>query len=170
MKDWNSALKGGLVTGGIAGLVSMAALAWRGRTDLGKPYGPINAPSHWLWGDRALRKNEASWRYTGLGAAIHHVSACFWGVLFERYVARDRATVAQRVSDAALATGTAAAVDFVLTPKRLRPGFERRLSLSSLVVVYAGFAAGLAIGSAVAGRLTRPPVAGGGRGRGPGRG
>ncbi|MFO1287698.1 MAG: hypothetical protein U1F25_14100 [Rubrivivax sp.] len=113
----------------------MAALAWRGRTDLGKPYGPINAPSHWLWGDKALRKNEASWRYTGLGAAIHHVSACFWGVLFERYVARDRATVAQRVSDAALATGTAAAVDFVPRPsacgRASSAGCRCRASLSS---------------------------------------
>ncbi|MBL8288082.1 MAG: hypothetical protein JNL85_08870 [Rubrivivax sp.] len=159
MKDWNSALRAGLWTGGAAGLVSMAMLAWRGRLDTGKPYGAINAPSHWVWGDKALRKNEPSWRYTGLGVAIHHASAVLWGVLFERYVARARPTAAQQVRDAALATGTAAAVDFVLTPRRLRPGFERRLSLPSLVVVYAGFAAGLAIGSALAGRQA------GGRGR-----
>lgn len=43
----------------------------------------------------------------------------------------------------------AAAVDFVMTPKRFTPGFEKRLSVRGLVWVYAGFALGVALGSRV---------------------
>ena len=38
-------------------------------------------------------------------------------------------------------------VDFQLTPKRFRPGFETQLSRKSLLAVYAAFAIGLAIAS-----------------------
>jgi hypothetical protein len=40
-------------------------------------------------------------------------------------------------------------VDYRLTPRRLMPGYERRLSQPSLLAVYAAFAAGLALGDAL---------------------
>ena len=46
----------------------------------------------------------------------------------------------------ALATATlAAVVDYTITPRRLTPGFEKRLPASALVMVYAAFALGLAL-------------------------
>jgi hypothetical protein len=39
----------------------------------------------------------------------------------------------------------AAAVDYTITPKRLTPGFEKRLPIPSLAVVYAAFGVGLAL-------------------------
>jgi hypothetical protein len=52
----------------------------------------------------------------------------------------------------AAATAAAAVVDLALTPQRSTPGFERRLSARSLVMVYGAFALGVAAGSFVARR------------------
>jgi hypothetical protein len=40
-------------------------------------------------------------------------------------------------------------VDYGLTPRRLQPGFDKQLSLPSMVVVYAAFAAGLVLSDAL---------------------
>lgn len=61
---------------------------------------------------------------------------------------------------AALAGGAAASalacfVDYRLTPQRLTPGFEHRLSSRAMFAVYACFALGLAIGSMAAPRPHR---------------
>jgi hypothetical protein len=133
-----------------SGLVSAAALLWRGSSELRRAVAPINAPSHWVWGTRALRENQVSWRYTGLGTATHLASAMLWGALFDALRRRRmRPTTANAVADAALVTATAACVDFVAVPKRLTPGFEHRLSQRGLLWVYAGFAAGLVMGAAM---------------------
>jgi hypothetical protein len=42
-------------------------------------------------------------------------------------------------------------VDFQLTPERLTPGFEHRLSHRSLAAVYGAFAVGLAVGALLVG-------------------
>jgi hypothetical protein len=54
-------------------------------------------------------------------------------------------TFPQRLVRAALTATVANIVDFQLTPKRLRPGFETQLSRKSLFAVYAAFAIGLAL-------------------------
>ena len=146
----------GLLTGNLAGIASMAALAWRGRRENGSAVGPVNAPSHWLWGDAALRQDAPSWRYTGAGMLIHQASAVMWGLLYERLWAsrRPSQTVAHQVRDAAVATAAAAAVDLLLTPRRFTPGFERRLSPTGLVWTYGLFALGVAVGSISARRFT----------------
>jgi hypothetical protein len=149
MKPWKQALRDGWVTGSLAGLTSMLPLAWRGRRENGSALGPLNAPSHWVWGDKALQQDGPSWRYTGLGLLIHQGSAVFWGVLYERFIARSERARPLRadIGDAVVATAVAATVDFVLTPKRFTPGFEKRLSPQGLLMVYLGFALGVAAGS-----------------------
>jgi len=134
----------------LSGLVSAAALLWRGSSELRRAVAPINAPSHWVWGSRALRANQASWRYTGLGTATHLASAMLWGALFDALRRRrKRLTTANAMADAAVVTATAACVDFVVVPKRLTPGFEHRLSKRGLIWVYAGFGVGLVMGAAI---------------------
>ena len=49
------------------------------------------------------------------------------------------------MADAVAVSAVAAVVDLACVPDRLTPGFERRLSERSLVMVYTAFAAGLAL-------------------------
>jgi hypothetical protein len=149
MKTWTQALQDGLWPGMSAGLLSLGVLAWRGRKETGSVFAPVNAPSHWLWSDRALRRDGPSWRYTGVGVLVHQGASLFWGVLYERFFANRQARhpLHADLRDAVVATAAAATVDFVMTPRRFTPGFEKRLSARSLLWVYAGFALGVALGS-----------------------
>lgn len=145
-----------LTAGSLASAVSMAVMAGGSRRDTGSAIAALNAPSHWFWGDRALRRNDASWRFTLLGAVTHHASAIFWAVFYELLRARRRhPTPANAVVDAVAVTAVAAVVDLKLVPQRLTPGFERRLSRRNLAWVYVGFAAGLALGGVLASRQGR---------------
>jgi len=57
-----------LSSGALAGLLSMAALALRGRAEAGSAAAPLNAVSHWLFEERALHLDRADLRHTALGA------------------------------------------------------------------------------------------------------
>ncbi|HEX6363659.1 MAG TPA: hypothetical protein VFZ93_11915 [Albitalea sp.] len=136
-----------------AALASAAALGWRGREELDRPLAPLNAPAHWLWGDRALRQGDASLRDTGVGLSTHVLSSFFWAALYALMRARRRhPTALNAAADAAVTAGVAAVVDLAVVPQRLTPGFERQLSGRSLAWFYAAFAAGLAIGGIAATR------------------
>ena len=139
---WRTAVR----DGGLAGLLSLAAMATRGRLENGSAAGPINAPSHWLWGEPALRQDGWSMRYTATGLAIHQGSAIFWGVLHQWLRQRDR-RADTAVRDAIVTTAAAAFTDLALTPARMTPGFERRISPRGLAWTYALFAVGLVIAS-----------------------
>jgi hypothetical protein len=137
-----------LWSGTLASLASGAVLAWRGRTDNASAAAPLNAPAHWIFGDESLRQDDASWRHTATGMATHHMSSVFWAALHQLLISRHRrATPARVAADAVAVTGIAAVVDLKVVPKRLTPGFERRLSRPSLAGVYVGFAIGLALGA-----------------------
>lgn len=139
---WRAALR----DGGLAGLTSLAALALCGRLQTGSAAAPINAPSHWLWGDRALHQDGWSWRYTATGLAIHQGSAVFWGLLHQ-WIRRRDPRPGTIVRDAIVTSAAAAFTDLALTPPRLTPGFEQRLSPRGLAWTYALFAVGLALAS-----------------------
>lgn len=148
MDDWKHALERGLVSGSAASVCSAAALAACGARENRSPYGAVNAISHWVWGDRAALQNRPSWRYTALGYGIHHASSVFWAVLYQRFFRR---RLAHRRPGPVLAAAAATAAmacftDYQLTPRRLQPGFEMRLSKASLALVYGAFALGLAAG------------------------
>jgi hypothetical protein len=149
MENWNTALQRGLVSGTTSSLLSTAALAALGEKTDGSTFGPTNAISHWIWGDKAARQDGPSLRYTVPGYLIHHASATFWAVLFERFCgsALDRSSPAKTVATATAASAVACFTDYQLTPRRLRPGYEQRLSKPSLAVVYGAFGVGLAVGA-----------------------
>ena len=149
MASWSRALREAAVSGAVASVLSAAALAWAGRREDGAPAAPLNATSHWIWGDPALGRNRPSWRHTVPGYLIHHAAATFWAALHARALG-NRPEAAQPGPALAAAAVTAAAacfVDYRLTPHRLTPGFEHRLSRPALAGVYACFALGLALGS-----------------------
>jgi hypothetical protein len=155
MKTLRRALTDALIEGSIASVTSAAALALRGHSESATRLAPLNAPSHWLWGDASLRENGPSVRYTVTGMLIHHASSIFWAIVQEVLLQPERgarSTTAQVLRNAAITTALAAVVDLRLAPNRLTPGFERRLSGPSLAGVYALFAVGLAVGSALIAR------------------
>jgi hypothetical protein len=138
-------------SGSLASLASAAVLAVSGRRETGSPWAALNAPSHWFWGRPALRRNEATWTYTGVGMLTHHLSAVFWALGYEWIRARrQKPTVANAIGDAAAITALAATVDLRVVPERLTPGFEHRLSQRSLLLTYVGFGAGLALAGVLA--------------------
>lgn len=143
-----------LISGSVASVVSAAALVLAGRREPQRPAAPVNAISHWIWGDRALREDEPDLRHTATGYCIHHAASLFWATLHA--LVWGRRAVAQgplpALAGAAVATAVASVVDLRLTPHRLTPGFEHRLSRPALAGVYASFALGLAVGSLLAGR------------------
>lgn len=149
MDTWKSATQRGLVSGATASLLSTAALAALGKATDGSTYGPTNAISHWLWGDKAARRDGPSLRYTATGYLIHHASATFWAVLFERLLKRqlDKKDPIATLGAATAASAVACFVDYQMTPERLKPGYEQRLSRPSLALVYGAFGLGLAAGA-----------------------
>jgi hypothetical protein len=142
-----------LSAGLLASLFSLVALIWRGRAETGSALAAVNAPSHWLHGEEALRHDEFAPRYTLLGAATHIASAIFWAMLYRWWRGQRREpTPANAMLDAAALTAAAAVVDLKLVPQRLTPGFETRLQGTSVAFVYVTIAAGLALGGLLARR------------------
>lgn len=157
MKTWKQAFKEAVVIGSIASLTSMAALALHSRRENGSGWATLNAPSHWLRGNPALKQDGPSLRYTATGILIHHLSAGFWGVLHAKFLGGNGQPKAFSglALDAAATTAVAAVVDLVLVPQRLTPGFQWRLTKPSVATVYALFAIGLVAGSYLTGQRNR---------------
>ena len=149
MADWTTSLQRGLVGGAASSIVSTATLALLGRTEAGSAFAPTNAVSHWVWGDEAAEHDGFSLKYTITGYAIHHLSATFWAVLFEKLAGEklDRKDLRVTLATSAATSALSCFVDYKLTPERLTPGFEKRLSKKSLAGVYAAFAVGMALGA-----------------------
>lgn len=172
-----------LQRGAWAALVSGLLLVRQGRRDACSGAAPLNAISHWLWPESALRHCGLSARYTLAGALIHYGASCFWSAIYEGHrQAGTRVAPSERTSattsatppakparvtpaealgddlvDALALTAIAAWVDLVLVPPRLSPGFERQLSDASLCRVYLAFGAGMAWGEARCRRAHRLP-------------
>jgi hypothetical protein len=151
MFDWgmtsNERYRHALVSGAVASVLSTALLALCGQLENRRPAGPVNGPSQWIFGRRAARVRQPSLRHTLTGFLVHHAMATGWAFLHERAFGEHKAQqpFSKRLGRAAVTATAANIVDFQLTPKRLRPGFETQLSRKSLFVVYAAFAVGLAL-------------------------
>ena len=145
-KSWSEAIRDGLVSGAIASVASTIALSILGKAELGKTAAPINGPSQWIWGRHAPYQDRFSLQYTIVGYAIHHAASVFWALGYEKLRQRlgPAESAASALAPAVITAATAYAVDFHVTPQRLTPGFEHRLSQRSLLMVYGAFALGLA--------------------------
>ena len=149
MKKWELVLTQGALAGSLASIFSTAVLAIAGRRQADSAVAPLNAASHWYWGDEALHSKRIDLTHTGLGYLTHHVSAIFWAALYAG-ISHDRPasrTTAGIISGAIGASAVSCLVDYTLTPERLTPGFEHHLSTEAMVGVYAAIALGLAAGA-----------------------
>ena len=149
MEPWKTALQRGFVGGAASSILSTAALAASGKREADSAFAPTNAVSHWIYGDAAYDEDGPSLRHTVPGYLIHHGSAVFWSVLFERLCGHllDRKEPATTLGLAGAASAVACFVDYQLTPKRFQPGYEQHLSKPSLAGVYAAFGIGLGLGA-----------------------
>lgn len=153
MKTWAEALRHGAISGSMASIVTTAVLSRRGKRENGTPYGSTNAISHWVWGDSAARQNQPSARYTLPGFAIHHASSTLWAVVYEKWFgdkAEEKSIVPALAGGAAVAA-LACFVDYKVTPRRLHPGYEMRLSTRSLFFLYGTFGITLALRGLISG-------------------
>jgi hypothetical protein len=143
-----SLVRSALLSGSLASLTSGLALVACGWIERRTPAGPLNGPSQWVWGEHAAYERRATISHTVVGYAIHHVMSVGWAFTHEALRRKMRAeTVPRRLAAGAATAALASFVDYQLTPRRLRPGFEKQLSRTSLFAVYAAFALGLAAGS-----------------------
>lgn len=135
--------------GAWASVLSATVLLGHGRWRLHSQWALINAPSQWVHGSKALHQRRVSWRYSALGALIHHVSSLWWAWVFAHLLNEWRARPTARVAPCLAVGVTALAwwVDTRLVPRRLAPGFDRLAGRWGLACVYGAFAAGLARGA-----------------------
>lgn len=149
LSPFKPVLSQGALAGSLAALASTGVLALAGRREVGSAVAPVNAVSHWYWGDEALQRADMDLGHTAVGYLTHHGAAIFWATLYAA-ACRDRPrsrTTAGILGGAAATSAVACFVDYRLTPKRFTPGFEHHLSTPAMVAVYAAFAAGLAAGA-----------------------
>ena len=85
---WSRTLQRAAISGTVASLLSTLTLAVLGRREAGSAPAPINAVSHWYWGERAARQDRLSLQYTLPGYLTHHAAAIFWALFFERLFGR----------------------------------------------------------------------------------
>ncbi len=147
MTDWPRLAVRASVSGGLATLISSAALALLARAEGKAAVQPVNATSHWLNGPGAGRVRGVDAAHTGTGLATHAAATVFWAVLFEWW--RAEATGPALVRDAVAVSAFAALVDYTVTPKRFTPGWEFVLSKRAMAGAYAAMALGLAAGAAL---------------------
>ena len=149
MDHWKQALREGVISGTAASIASAAALVLAGRRETGYAAAPLNAISHWLWDREALHQDQPTLRHTLAGCLVHQGASVFWGTLHARAwgMRRQAKRPVPALAGAAAAAALACVVDYRMTPERLTPGFEHRLSLGAMAAVYGCFALGLALGS-----------------------
>ncbi len=149
MIEWKRTLREGLLSGTLAGLFSAAVLLVTGKRETGSAVAPVNAESHWLWGDESLREDRPTLRHTLTGIVTHQLSTVFWATLYALVRGRRNAvrSVPQALLGGIATSAAAAAIDYTLVPRRLSPGFENRLSKGSMVGVFAAIAGGIALGA-----------------------
>jgi hypothetical protein len=139
-----------VLSGTVASLLTVAALAVLARREHRAAVQPVNATSHWLHGETAGLVRDADIAHTGLGYATHHAPAVFWALPFEVWLAaRPPGRARDVLRDASMVATIAAVVDYALVPRRLTPGWEAVLSKRAIGVTYVVMALGLAAGGLI---------------------
>lgn len=147
--QWAQVLREGVVAGTVASVLSTAVLAVAGRRQAGSVAAPVNAASHWLWGDESLREDRATWKHTLVGAATQHAASILWATLYAAMYGHrlEAKRLPQAVAGGIATSATAYVIDYTVTPQRFTPGYEHRLDGKGMLAVYAALAAGFAVGA-----------------------
>lgn len=144
-------LRTALFSGTGAALAAMAAVTLLSRLEGQGAPRPVNATSHVIWGPKTAQRDEIDLAHTAPGLGINVGSAFFWGAVFALSAPRPARTPPGSLLTRAFGTTLLAAlVDYVLVPKRLRPGWELALRARSVAATLAAMGTGLAVGGLVA--------------------
>ena len=134
-----------LASGTLATATSAAALSIVALCEGKGAAQPLNATSHWLYGDEAASFPDGDLDHTPIGFGTHYAATIFWALFFEAWLSRQPRRGALAVAAGATSVAAvAAAVDYTITPKRFTPGWEFVLSKRAMALVYAAMAAGFA--------------------------
>ncbi len=145
MGSW---IKDTLTTGAMASASTTAAVAIMGKVEIDSAAAPINAVSHILWGDDAAQSEQLDAQHTLAGAALNAMAVTGWAGLHELLMPRRGAPgVTRAVLSGVAVSALAYITDYHVVPKRFTPGFEKRLSRTALLGMYATLALSLAAGS-----------------------
>lgn len=139
-----------VLCGAGAALASLAATAALAKVEGQPPLRPINASSHWVWGEASGRHTSADLPHTAIGAATNIGAGLFWGALFGALLHRRRSSPVETVRDGMAVGALAAALDYGVLPRRLAPGWELALSGRSVVLSMAAMTIGLVAGGLAA--------------------
>ena len=131
---------------GATAATSVAILALGHQRDA-SAWAPLNAVSHIAYGDAAALHTELSARYTGAGAAINSAAMIAWAAVYAGAMRlQPRPAWPTAIATGVAVSAVAYVTDYHVVPRRLTPGFEKRLSGGSLFLIYATLAIGLAAG------------------------
>jgi len=135
-----------LLNSAVATAATSGASSWFAFRETGHPAAALNATSHILWGDDAASKDKADLRHTLVGAVINAAAMVSWASVQQLLFPRARGPLSA-LGIGATVSGLAYVTDYYLVPRRLTPGFEKRLSPPALGAVYAVLAAALGVGA-----------------------
>jgi hypothetical protein len=141
------------VTGGIAGVLSVAFIVAASVRETGSPASGINGASQVFFGRRATRERKLDLRHTLTGLFVHHASALWWAGVHEGRHLRE--FVPNPCLRALLVMAGASVLDYGVLPRRLSPGLEGQLSRRTIAATFGVIAAGLALGSWIQDRAPR---------------
>lgn len=148
-------------SGAGAALAVLAAITLLSRGEGHRAIRPVNATSHVVWGPEDAPADEIDARRTIPGLLINVVSAFFWGAVFALATSRRQVQSPRALVTRAFMTAlTAAAVDYGLVPRRLRPGWELALKARSVALALGAMGAGLAAGGVAAREAETPSTRG----------
>lgn len=142
-----------LVSAALSSLTTVALASTLGRLSGRSPAEPMNAVGSHVAGQHASYRTSFSLQSTLPGVLINLGGCLFWSNVMEWWV-RQQPLAGSRdaLRRGAVAAALAYLVDYHGIPRRLRPGYERKLSRAQLLLVYSSLALALPLRAWVAGR------------------
>lgn len=137
-ESWLETPSNAVVSGAIASASTLASAAARGRRDSGSAIAAVNAISHIVWGRGASSVRVADVKHTLPALLLNTGATVFWAGIYERVFGRAarEGHLAKAVAGGGAVAALAYVTDYHLVPKRLTPGWEERVSRSSLGIIY----------------------------------
>ncbi|MBY0497064.1 MAG: hypothetical protein K2Y23_22910 [Cyanobacteria bacterium] len=136
-----------LAAGSAATALTTATILCLGHERDSSMWAPLNAVSHIAFGDEAAAHAERSTKYTGTGTALNTAAMFSWAAMHAGVMKMlPRQDLPSAIGAGVAVSAAAYAIDYYVVPRRLTPGFEKRLSGRSLFWIYSALAAGLAAG------------------------
>jgi hypothetical protein len=136
-----------VVTSAVASIATGAALMVLGERQGRGALRPIDASSHWLYGDKEASGADVPIDRTAVGLATNYFATMFWSFLMEKWLGPRKRTLPEMALAGGSTAALAAVIDYVFMPRRLSPGWELALTRKSMAGAFAAMAAGLTAGA-----------------------